>query len=64
MYPELYSCCKKQPSWIFVYENNTVYNICKGHFTSVAHREFVKYIINLETGTSYLPSQVFVEVLA
>ena len=59
MYPELYSCCKTQPTWIFIYEDNKVYSICDVHFKSDAHRYEVKNVINFETRKCYLPDEIF-----
>ena len=64
MGPELYYCCKTQPSWIFVYENDEILGICDDHFTSGEHRHHVKTVINLKTSKSYSPGQIFVEILA
>jgi len=63
MYPEMYSCCKTAPSWIFVYENDEVYSICDEHFNSDSHRCLVKSVINLKTHKSYLPNLVFEGIL-
>jgi len=66
MYPELFSCCKdvtQNIPWIFVYENSDIYSICETHFTSDAHRAFVKYVINMKTKKTYLPNEIFEEVL-
>ena len=59
MYPEMYSCCKAHPTWIFIYENDEVYSICDEHFHSDAHRSMVKSVMNLKTHKQYLPSLVF-----
>jgi len=64
MAPEMYCCCIKQPTWIFIYENGRISGICNDDFTSDDHRCFVKLIINLETRKKYLPSEIFKEILA
>ena len=65
MYPDLFSCCKNAGEtalWIFVYENRDIYTICDMHFTSFAHRAFVKYVINMKIPDRiFSPSQVFEE---
>jgi len=67
MYPELFSCCKdvtQNIPWIFVYENSDIYSICETHFTSEAHRAFVKYVINMKMPEKvFLPESIFGEVL-
>ena len=63
MLPEMYSCCKTQPSWIFVYENGEVYSICDMHFNSDAHRSMVKSVMNLKSHKEYLPSLIFEGIL-
>lgn len=56
---KIVGCCKKTTTWIFVYENNDIYSICKEHFYSHAHRYNVKNVINFKTRISYLPEEVF-----
>ncbi len=63
MQPEMFGCCKEQPSWIFIYENNEIYTICDFHFTSVAHRCFVKDIVDYKTRKRYTPEQIFADTL-
>ena len=66
MYPELFSCCKEVTPrfpWTFVYENSDTYSICDTHFTSEAHRAFVKYVINMKMPEKvFLPENIFEEV--
>lgn len=64
MQPEMYSCCKMQPSWIFIYENEQVYSICDVHFESENYRLFVKFVINMKTRKCYLPSEILGGILA
>jgi FPC/CPF motif-containing protein YcgG len=61
MQPEVEGCCQKPPMWIFVYQNNDVYSICKDHFYSTAHRCDVKNAINFQTRINYDPQLVFEE---
>ena len=67
MCPELFSCCsqaQQSSPWIFIYENTDIYSICDIHFTSNAHRTFVKYVINMKMPEKvFLPEEVFGEVL-
>lgn len=67
MSPELFSCCKSashSSSWIFIYQNSDIYGICDVHFTSEAHRAFVKYAINMKMPEQiFLPHQIFGDVL-
>lgn len=60
---EMYSCCKKQPFWIFIYKNNQVYTICKDHFESDAHRWNVQSVINFNTNENLTPEQAFGQIL-
>jgi len=52
-----------QSSWIFVYSNKQVWGICENHFTSDAHRLFVKHVINIQTKTLYTPDEIFNKIL-
>ena len=61
MQPEMFSCCEEQPSWIFIYENNVIFSICDIHFTSIAHRCFVKDILDYNTGKRHSPDQIFTD---
>ena len=56
---EVFGCCKKTTMWIFVYENNDIYSICKEHFYSIAHRCDVKEIIHIKTRIRHEPEEVF-----
>ena len=62
MQSEMYVCCGEQPTHLFVYQKNKIYGICKKHFSSVAHRCFVKYVIDLKNGEKFYPSQIFGEI--
>lgn len=64
MSTEMLKCCKKQPSWVFVYENKSVWGICDTHFKSDEHRVFVKFVINVKTRKSSKPEEIFKEVPA
>ncbi len=59
MYDKVLSCCVKPTNWIFIYENDIVYSICKEHFYSVAHRNQVKDVINFQTRIRYNPNTIF-----
>ncbi len=61
MYPEIVGCCKQPTMWIFIYQNDVVYSICKEHFYSLAHRCDVKDVINFQTQIRYLPETIFKE---
>ena len=61
MQPEVVGCCQKPTLWIFVYQNDSVYSICKDHFYSLAHRRDVKDVINFQTSIKYEPKLVFDE---
>lgn len=61
MQPEMYVCCGEQPTYLFVYENNQVYGICENHFDSLAHRCFVKWIINIKTRKKFQANEIFGE---
>ncbi len=61
MQPEMYVCCGEQPTYLFVYENDKVYGICKEHFNSLPHRCFVDYVIDLKTGEKLYPDKIFEE---
>ena len=61
MQPEVVGCCKKPILWIFVYQNDIVYSICKDHFYSLAHRCDVKDVINFQTRIRYDPEVIFQE---
>ena len=57
----MYVCCGEQPTYLFVYEDNKAYGICNEHFHSIAHRCFVKHVINLKTGEKLDPAKIFEE---
>ena len=59
MQPEMYVCCGEQPTYLFVYENDQVYGICENHFESLAHRCFVKWVINIKTRKKILADEIF-----
>ena len=59
MQSEIQICCGEQPTYLFIYENNTAWGICDVHFTSVAHRCFVKWVIDVKTRQKYIPNQIF-----
>ncbi len=59
MQPQMHGCCEMTPSWIFVYENSTIFAICETHFESDAHRCFVTDVIDYDTGKRYLPAILF-----
>ena len=61
MYPDVVGCCIQPTAWIFVYQNNTVYSICKEHFYSIDYRCDVKDIINFQTQIRYFPETIFKE---
>lgn len=63
MTPNMYSCCKSEPTWIFIYENNEVYTICNDHFNSSAHQALVKSVINFKSHQMYDPALIFDGVL-
>jgi len=58
-FPLIVGCCKKITNWIFVYENNDIYSICKEHFYSTAHRIDVKNVIHVKTRIGYSPEEIF-----
>ncbi len=55
----MYQCCGEQPTHIFFYENGQIFLICGIHFTSNAHRAFVKDIIDYKTGLKLSVDEVF-----
>ena len=59
MIPKMYSCCKKQPSWIFVYKNKEAWGICDKHFESPYHQHLVESVINLKTAKLDSPFEIF-----
>lgn len=61
MYPDIVGCCIQPTEWIFVYQNEAVYSICKEHFYSFAHRREVKDVINFQTQIRYVPETIFKE---
>ena len=61
MQSEIQICCGEQPTYLFVYENDTVLGICDVHYTSLAHRCFVKLVIDVKTHQKHLPSMIFEE---
>jgi FPC/CPF motif-containing protein YcgG len=61
MYPDVVGCCPKPTAWIFVYQNDEVFSICKDHFYSLAHRCEVKTVINFQTKIQYEPEMIFPE---
>jgi len=67
MCPDIFSCCKnavQSAPWVFVYENLDYSSICDIHFKSKAHRDLVKYVINLKMPERvFSPNQIFEEVL-
>ena len=67
MYPRLFSCCKhatRTAPWIFVYTNGDAFSVCDEHFLSKAHRNRVKYVIDMKIPDRvFLPDEVFREVL-
>ena len=62
MQSEIQICCGEQPTYLFVYENDTVLGICDVHYTSVAHRCFVKWVINIKNRKKIPASEIFGEV--
>ena len=63
MSPEMYCCCTKQSSLIFVYEDKSVWGICETHFLSLEHRVFVKNVIHIATRKLHKPQEIFKEVI-
>ena len=61
MSPEMHCCCKKQSSWIFVYEDNSIWGICETHFLSLEHRMFVKHVLHIGTRQQHNPKDLFKE---
>ena len=60
--PEICQCCGEQPTHIFIYENGQIFLICGVHFTSTAHRAFVKDVIDYKSGKKLWPDEIFGEV--
>ena len=58
---KIVGCCKKTTVWIFVYENEDIFSICKQHFYSFAHRCDVKDVIHFKTRRWYNPDKIFLQ---
>lgn len=59
--PTVYGCCKKPTMWIFVYNDDSIFSICKTHFYSIAHRINVRDVVNFQTKISYTPKEIFAQ---
>ena len=55
---KMYVCCGEQPTYLFVYQNNEAYGICKEHFKSDAHRFKVNYVIDLKTKEKFSAAKI------
>ena len=54
-------CCESEPTWIFVYENDTIFGICDEDFTSQSYRLKVKRVIKINTRQEFAPEKIFGE---
>ena len=54
-------CCDCKPTWIFIYENGTIFGICDDDFTSESYRLKVSRVIKINTRQEFAPEKIFGE---
>ena len=52
-------CCNTDPSWIFVYNDGSVFAICEADLKNPTFTTGVEEVINIKTQESFTPQQIF-----
>lgn len=52
-------CCEADPSWIFVFNDGSVFAICDNDLKNPAYQLGVEEVINIKTQESFKPEQIF-----